>query len=93
MAEQAAKPTREKSAQTQEIRKDQWSAFLAEFTRENRGAHARIEVLGTDIGDQVQTDGRPFDGISAENAATRLSTWPRLQRPHGGAARVAIDPR
>ena len=77
MAEQAAKPTREQSqsAQAKEIGKDQWSVFLAEFTRENRGAHARIEVLGTDIGDQVQTDDRPFDGISADTKDNEDTVW------------------
>jgi hypothetical protein len=73
MADQAAKPT--KSAQTPEIGKDQWSAFLAEFTRENRGAHARLEVLGADIGDQVQTDDRPFDGISADTKDNEDTVW------------------
>jgi Family of unknown function (DUF5335) len=38
-------------------------AFLADFTRNNRGAHARLEVLGPDVGYQVETANRPFDGI------------------------------
>jgi len=86
MPEQAAKPTREQSqsAQTQEIGKDQWSAFLAEFTRENRGAHARIEVLGTDIGDQVQTDDRPFDGISADTKDNEDTVWIAFGSSAGG---------
>ena len=37
--------------------------FLADFTRKNRGAHARLEVLGPDVGYQVETEDRPFDGI------------------------------
>jgi Family of unknown function (DUF5335) len=77
MAEQGAKPTRQQSqsAQTQDIAKDQWTTFLAEFTRENRGTHARVEVLGPDIGDQVQTDDRPFDGISADTKDGEDAVW------------------
>jgi len=43
------------------------NAFLADFTRNNRGAHARLEVLGLDVGYQVETDNRPFDGIAADD--------------------------
>ena len=53
---------------TLDIETDRWISFLGEFTRENRGAHARLEVIGpnTDIGYQVETEDRPFDGISAD---------------------------
>lgn len=44
----------------------QWIAFLAQFSRENRGAHARLDVLGPDVGYQVETEDRPFDGIAAD---------------------------
>jgi hypothetical protein len=37
--------------------------FLADFTRKNRGAQTRLEVLGPDVGYQVETENRPFDGI------------------------------
>jgi hypothetical protein len=50
----------------QGIERDQWGPFLAGFTRENRGAHARLEVLGSDVGYQVETENRPFDGVSAD---------------------------
>jgi hypothetical protein len=49
--------------------------FLAEFTRENRGAHARLEVFGPDVGDQVITDDRPFDGISADTKDGERNVW------------------
>jgi hypothetical protein len=49
-----------------EIEPDRWIPFLAEFTRENRGAHARLEVLAVDQGYQVETENRPFDGVSAD---------------------------
>jgi hypothetical protein len=60
---------------TEEIRKDQWIPFLAAFTRENRGAHARVEVLGPDIGSQVETDNRPFDGISTDVKDGEHAVW------------------
>jgi hypothetical protein len=68
--EQASRP-----GATQEIDKDQWSAFLAEFTRENRGAHTRLEVLGPDVGYQVETENRPFDGISADIKDAECAVW------------------
>ena len=43
-----------------------WNSFLAEFTRENRGGHARLEVLGSDPPRVVETEDRPFDGIAAD---------------------------
>lgn len=43
-----------------------WLEFLARFTRENRGAHARLEVLGPEVGYQIETDNRPFDGTGAD---------------------------
>src|SRR5262249_1309611 len=60
---------------TQDIRTDQWMTFLTEFTRENRGAHARLEVIGTDVGYQVETDDRPFDGISADIKDDEHAVW------------------
>jgi hypothetical protein len=60
---------------TREIRKEQWIQFLAEFTRENRGAHARVEVLGPDVGYQVETDNRPFDGISTDIKDNERAVW------------------
>src|ERR1700722_12740600 len=43
---------------TQEIPFEQWIPFLAGFTRENRGAHARLEIIGADcdVGFQVETE-------------------------------------
>jgi hypothetical protein len=63
------------SATTQDIGKDQWRTFLDEFTRENRGAHARLEVLDADVGYQVETENRPFDGISADTKDGEDAVW------------------
>jgi hypothetical protein len=60
---------------TQKIAMDQWNPFLAAFTRENRGAHARLDVVGTDVGYQVETEDRPFDGIAADIKDRERSVW------------------
>ena len=62
---------------TEEIQFDQWVPFLDEFTRENRGAHARLEVVGadTDIGYQVETENKPFDGVSADVKVHERTVW------------------
>jgi hypothetical protein len=51
--------------ETLEIEQSQWVPFLATFTRENRGAHARLEVVGPDVGSQIETGDRPFEGVAA----------------------------
>jgi len=60
---------------TQEIRLDQWIPFFAQFTREYRGAHARLDVFGPDVGYQVETEDRPFDGIAADVKDGARSVW------------------
>jgi Family of unknown function (DUF5335) len=47
------------------------------FTKENRGAHARLDVVGagTDVGYQVETEDRPFDGISADIKDRERTVW------------------
>lgn len=62
-------------ADTQEIELDRWIPFLAEFTREYRGAHGRLEVFGADAGYQVETDNRPFDGIPADIKDRENAVW------------------
>jgi hypothetical protein len=60
---------------TQDIPVDQWIPFLAAFTRENRGAHARLDVLGSDFGSQVETENRLFDGVSADVKDKERTVW------------------
>ena len=60
---------------TRDIAADEWVPFLDAFTRENRGAHAVLEVLGEGVGRQVATEDRPFDGISADTKAGERSVW------------------
>lgn len=61
----------------QEIPLDRWIQFLAEFTRENRGAHARLEIIGADAdtGYQVETENRPFDGVSCDIKDRERTVW------------------
>jgi Family of unknown function (DUF5335) len=62
---------------TREIQFDQWIPFLAAFTKENRGAHGRLEVVGadTDIGYRVQTENHPFDGAAADIKDRERTVW------------------
>jgi hypothetical protein len=73
MAKQAVEQ-RAEQAGTQKIAEDQWIPFLAEFTRENRGGHARLEVLGTDSERYVIED-RPFEGISSDIKDGEHAVW------------------
>jgi hypothetical protein len=79
MAKQVLKSNRQQvqapPKSTQEIAKDQWIPFLAAFTRENRGAHARVEVLGPGVGYQVETENRPFEGISTDIKDNEQAVW------------------
>jgi Family of unknown function (DUF5335) len=61
---------------TQQIKPDQWTQFLAEFTRDYRGAHGRLEVLGVDeVRYAVETENKPFDGVSADTKDGERSVW------------------
>jgi hypothetical protein len=53
----------------------QWIDYFARFTRDYRGAHARLEVLGPDVGYQVETDDRPFDGIGTDVKDGEDAVW------------------
>jgi hypothetical protein len=68
-----------------EIAPDRWIPFLAEFTRENRGAHARLEVVGADrdVGYRVETENRPFDGIAADTKDGERVVWISLDSGTG----------
>jgi len=72
----ATSTKRTKTKRTQDIiEPGQWAAFFARFTRDYRGAHATIEVLGNDVGYQVVTDDRPFDGVTADVKDGERSVW------------------
>jgi hypothetical protein len=60
---------------TIKIPEDQWVSFLDEFTRQNRGAHATLEVLGPGVGYQVETENKPFEGISSDVKDGERNVW------------------
>src|SRR5258707_15631761 len=63
------------SDNTFEIKEELWTGFLAEFTRENSGAHAVLEVLSPEDGRLVEEDNHPFEGISADVKDGESEIW------------------
>src|SRR3954463_630343 len=61
----------------QEVPMDRWMPFFAEFTRENRGAHARVETIAptTEIRYLVEAEDRPFDGVAADTKDGESTVW------------------
>jgi len=43
----------------QEIGQDKWNPVMATITRIYRGAHGKLEILGTDVSYQVETEDKP----------------------------------
>jgi hypothetical protein len=70
-----SKPAFTREENTRQIRPERWNTFLAEFTRQYRGAHARLEVIGNEVGARVITEDRPFDGISADSKDGERTVW------------------
>ena len=58
---------------TQEIPREQWPAFLDEFSRLNEGYMASLETLDEEAGD-LTTDPLPFQGISLETKGSAVGT-------------------
>jgi hypothetical protein len=67
--------------ETREIPPNLWTTFLDEFTRENRGTHALVEVLGSDLGRVVLAEDRPFDGAAADTRDGERTVWISLGVP------------
>src|SRR3569833_2935984 len=67
--------TEKTSAQT--LPSQEWIPYLAQFTVENRGAHARLDIVGAtaDVGYQVETEDRPFDGVAADTKGSESTVW------------------
>ena len=51
---------------TQEIGRDEWSAFFNGFSLRHQGWLVTVEVFGFDIGAQVEARELPLQGITAE---------------------------
>src|SRR5258705_9069212 len=62
-------------SKTTDIARERWIPFFDEFTRENRGAHATLEIVNGDIGDQIETDNRPLDGVAADLKGSAPAVW------------------
>ena len=51
---------------TQEISRNEWAGYFEEFSRRHQGWLVTVEILGLDIGDQVQVRNLPLEGITVE---------------------------
>lgn len=51
---------------TVEIPREEWMAFLNRFSRDHQGEPVTVELLGSDIGDQLAARDVPLLGISAD---------------------------
>lgn len=60
--------------QTIEITKTEWPAFFDGFSRKHQGWLATIEILGPDIGAQVEARELAFEGITGESNEARGNT-------------------
>jgi len=49
-----------------EIPREGWDEFLDSFSRQHEGWLVTIEVLGAEIGAQMEAEGKPLEGITAE---------------------------
>lgn len=52
--------------ETVEIPRPQWPEFFEDFSREHEGQIATLEVVGRDLGAQIEADAMPLIGLSAE---------------------------
>lgn len=60
-------------SQTVEIPRKDWSAFLTSFSRRHEGWLVTLEVMGADLGSQVEAENQPLAGIAAESREDRTS--------------------
>ncbi len=51
---------------TQEILRNEWPRYFEEFSSRHQGWLVTVEILGLDIGDQVQVRNLPLEGIIVE---------------------------
>jgi len=49
-----------------EINKEDWAAFFESLSKRRFEWMTKVEILKTDIGDQILTDGLPLNGITTE---------------------------
>lgn len=56
-----------------EIKREEWAKFLDALGKRRFEWKTKIEVLNSEIGDQVLTDGLPLNGITVETKGDRTS--------------------
>ena len=52
--------------QTKEIQQSEWPEFFDNFSRKHQGTPVNIEIIGPDIGDQIEENGLALEGITVE---------------------------
>lgn len=61
---------------SEKVERDRWIPFLAVFTQENRGAHGRLDIAGSDdIPYIVELEDRPFFGVAADVKDGEDAVW------------------
>ena len=53
---------------TREIKRDEWREFFDSFSKQHQGWLVTIEMLGADLGDQVEVRQLPLEGITVETS-------------------------
>ena len=48
-----------------EIPREEWAEFLEGFSRQHEGWLVTVEVLGEEVGAQVEAEEKPLDGVTA----------------------------
>ena len=48
-----------------EIPREEWAEFLDGFSRQHEGWLVTVEVLGEEVGAQVEAEEKPLDGVTA----------------------------
>ena len=56
---------------TTEIPQEKWAEFFDELSRRRFGWQTKVEVLDASLGDQILSEGLPFDGLTFEEKAGR----------------------
>ena len=51
---------------TQDVPRDQWSSFFGALSTRREGSLVRMEVLGEDVGAQVEGESLRFEGVSTD---------------------------
>ncbi len=58
--------------QTKEIQQNEWAKFFDNFSRKHEGEILTIEILGSDIGAQMEEKGLALEGITAEATSNTI---------------------